>query len=43
VETWGFTLLGCLDGYEEVLLLIWYFFYKRWITDTFLVGLVVRE
>jgi hypothetical protein len=43
VETWRFTFLDWLDGYEEVILLIWYFLDKRWIADTFLEGLLVRE
>jgi hypothetical protein len=43
VETWRFTFLGWPDGYEEVILLIWYLLDKRWITNTFLGELLVRE
>jgi hypothetical protein len=43
LETWGFAFLGWPDGYEEVFLPLWYFLNKRWITDSFLGGLMARE
>jgi hypothetical protein len=43
METMRFAFLGWPDGYEEVFLPLWYFFDQRWIADSLLGRLLVRE